>query len=491
MQTFPTTLKRWELLTQWSMAFAITCCLLLNPLMLSAQDCQSYRCAMDKATLALQNKDYPEAFRRMESAIGFPDHDPIALGDFRQELFGAILSDKNNAEAQLRLANGGQYEKILAANRDLVEPLKEVFDSYMDILDYKGAGTFLGKAAGIDSQLGYAGRETFTHAYMQLIYYHTLCGWENKVANQKAHLAQALSLSDELHLYQSKPAAPPAGDTLALLQSLLADYPKLQQLRNLYLPRMIAVDGGTFAMFPEYQVSLSGYEIGETEVTVRQYLLFCEAGGYAKPEPPNWGFHADHPIVNVSWGDAAAYCNWLTRQNNRENKRGDAPLYSIESRVDWNRSLLEERVSDIQSLFHTNSKGFRLPTEAEWQYAAAGGAKGISGPHTYAGSDDLATVGWYAGNSRTRTEPVATKNKNVLGIYDMSGNAQEWCQDWFAASLTGTVFDPQMDQKDLYRVIRGGSWGSDMKLCRVDHRNDNFFPGYLSDTSGFRVARTR
>jgi formylglycine-generating enzyme required for sulfatase activity len=130
--------------------------------------------------------------------------------------------------------------------------------------------------------------------------------------------------------------------------------------------------------------------------------------------------------------------------------------------------------------------GYRLPTEAEWEYAAKGGMR--SNGYTYAGSNDLNTVAWYTGNSGGVTHAVETKAPNELGLYDMAGNIWEWCQDWYGIYRVEAQENPTGASSGASRVGRGGSWDSDDQLCRSTYRN------YDSSDSrdiniGFRLVR--
>ena len=174
----------------------------------------------------------------------------------------------------------------------------------------------------------------------------------------------------------------------------------------------VFVKGGTFQM-GRYSVTVSDYSISKTEVTFEQYDAFCDATGRDKPFSEGWG-RGDRPVINVSWYDAVAYCEWMTIQT---------------------------------------GKTYRLPTEAEWQYAARGGNK--SKGYTYSGSNNLDAVAWYANNSNRKTHPVAQKKPNELGLYDMSGNVYEWCSDKYQKTP----------------VIRGGSWYYVASYCQVTYRN--------------------
>jgi len=129
-------------------------------------------------------------------------------------------------------------------------------------------------------------------------------------------------------------------------------------------------------------------------------------------------------------------------------------------------------------------KNYRLPTEAEWEFAARGGTK--SNKYTYSGSDDLDEVGWYADNAGGKTQTVGRKKANELGIYDMSGNVWEWCKDWYGDYSATAQTNPKGATTGSSRVLRGSSWGNSASYCRVADRGDSG-PAYRIDSFGFRV----
>lgn len=192
-------------------------------------------------------------------------------------------------------------------------------------------------------------------------------------------------------------------------------------------PEVVFVKGGTFSMGsnsgdhnderPVHLVTLSDFYIGKYEVTVAQYRAFVEDLGRRMPKEPEWGWNDRHPIVHVSHEDAEAYCSWLSQK------------------------------------FGGN---WRLPTEAEWEYAARGGAQ--SRGYTYAGGNDQDAVGWYGANAGGQVNAVGKRKANELGIYDMSGNAHELCSDWYGDYSADAQTNPQGPSSGRYRVRRGGAF---------------------------------
>jgi formylglycine-generating enzyme required for sulfatase activity len=155
--------------------------------------------------------------------------------------------------------------------------------------------------------------------------------------------------------------------------------------------------------------------------------------------------------------------------------------------VSWNDC--QEFIRKLNAKIGGRGK-FRLPTDAEWEYAARGGSR--SRGYKYAGGNDIGTVAWYDDNSGDKTHPVGQKQANELGIYDMSGNVWEWCQDWYDSGYYGksSGSDPVNLSKASDRVLRGGSWGRSAGLVRVAYR-DGYTPTSTGSGLGFRLCLAR
>ena len=249
---------------------------------------------------------------------------------------------------------------------------------------------------------------------------------------------------------------------------------------------MILVKNGTFSMGntrgdskgysnekPIHTVNLTyNYWIGKYEVTFDQYDAYCEAMGRSKPSDYGWG-RGQRPVINVSWNEAIEYCNWLS------GKEGYAKAY------DSSGNLLNRNSN--KTTYIKKVKGYRLPTEAEWEYAAQGGqnTKG----YKYSGSDTLSEVGWYKDNAGSKTHEVGKKKANELGIFDMSGNVWEWCYDWYASYTSKTQTNPIGANSGPYRLIRGGGWYYSAHYCRVVIWG-SYYPSFMSSNLGFRIVRT-
>ena len=282
------------------------------------------------------------------------------------------------------------------------------------------------------------------------------------------------------------------------------------------MPEMVLVHGGSFKMGnpysdkmrkgnpdekPVHSVSVSDFYIGKYEISVKQFKEFLADGSYKEfdkygvmkklPGMPDsvwwqghpdckkywsiqvkkwWGWNDNYPMFHVTWYDAIAYCNWLSI------KAGLEKCYYID---------------DNGIHCDITKNGYRLPTEAEWEYAARGGKN--SKNYRYSGSNDYNDVAWIDENTfLTGPRAIGTKKPNELGIYDMSGNVWEWCTDYYSPSYYSK--SPSKNPVNLdptsYRVIRGGSWHYSELLATV-YTRDGPKPGYTNYNYGFRVARTK
>jgi formylglycine-generating enzyme required for sulfatase activity len=221
-----------------------------------------------------------------------------------------------------------------------------------------------------------------------------------------------------------------------------------------YEPEMIFVEGGTFRMGctgeqgsdcdndekPPHAVTVSSFKLSKYEVTQAQWRAVMGNN-------PSYFSGCDNcPVENVSWNDIQAF------------------------------------ISKLNSM---TGKTFRLPTEAEWEYAARGGIK--SRGYKFSGSNDLGSVAWYTDNSGKKTHPIGEKQPNELGFYDMSGNVWEWCADWYGTYPSYEVRNPKGPESGSFRVLRGGSWNHDASNCRIAYRG-NGTPDYRENYFGFRVV---
>jgi formylglycine-generating enzyme required for sulfatase activity len=265
--------------------------------------------------------------------------------------------------------------------------------------------------------------------------------------------------------------------------------------------RFVFVQGGTFkntkSNYHGKDVTVSGFQIGKYEVTQKEWTAVMGSN-------PSKFKGDNFPVEMVSWYDCVEYCN------KRSMQEGLKPYYTIDkNKKDPNNKKDPGSENDLDDMkwtvtLNVGANGYRLPTEAEWEYAAGGGQ--LSKSYTYSGSDDLEKVAWYwknagdknltgfwswpaieANNNRARS--VGGKEANELGLYDMSGNVREWCWDWHG-DLESKGADPKGNSSGSTRVWRGGGWLGGDFCCESTFRG-NFEANGKGPDSGFRVCRSK
>ncbi len=263
----------------------------------------------------------------------------------------------------------------------------------------------------------------------------------------------------------------------------------------------IFVSGGSFLMGssasepareldegPQRRVTVSSFMIGKYEVTVGEFRMFADAtnyitdaeigggayvlsqDGWIKNSNINWknpGFiqTEKHPVTCVSWNDSIAYCNW------RSDKEGLKRAYTVKGK---------------KVTLNPGTDGYRLPTEAEWEFAAKGG--NVSKGFSFSGANEAEKATWIVNNSKNSAQQVGTKTPNELGLHDMSGNVWEWCWDWYARYPSGIQTNPTGSSLGYERVLRGGSWIDEPQYVRPSNRGYNF-PNFSGYDQGFRLVR--
>ncbi|HQL70329.1 MAG TPA: SUMF1/EgtB/PvdO family nonheme iron enzyme, partial [Bacteroidales bacterium] len=228
---------------------------------------------------------------------------------------------------------------------------------------------------------------------------------------------------------------------------------------------MVLIKGGTFTLGSpadeadrgsneaQHQITLNDFFIGKYEVTFEQYDSFCAATGRKKSNDQGWG-RGKRPVINVTWNDAAAYCQWLSEQT---------------------------------------GKNYRLPTEAEWEYCCRSGTLTPFNTGNCLSASQANYDGNYPygscseGEYRQKTLPVGSFSTNAFGLYDMHGNVWEWCSDWYSDYSTDAQTNPKGAESGSYRVCRGGSWLDYARICRSAGRGHNG-QSFSADNLGFRLV---
>jgi formylglycine-generating enzyme required for sulfatase activity len=238
-------------------------------------------------------------------------------------------------------------------------------------------------------------------------------------------------------------------------------------------------------------VTVAGFYIGKYEVTQKEWASVMG-------DNPS-KFKGDNlPVERVSWYDCIEYCN------RRSVKEGLKPYYNIDkaTKDPHNKTAIDDIKWTVT--INTDANGYRLPTEAEWEYAGTGGQ--LSKGYTYCGGDDIGTVAWYWQNAgdkllggywhwptieknNDRTKPVGGKTPNELGLYDMSGNVREWCWDWYG-ELDDNRTPPQESTAETGRVWKGGGWVGGDFCCAPTYRSSYEANGKGPD-QGLRVCRNK
>jgi len=257
---------------------------------------------------------------------------------------------------------------------------------------------------------------------------------------------------------------------------------------------MIYVSGGTFTMgrttgsgysdeLPTHTVTLNSFYIGNYEVTQAEYSQYMQPGySWTSAE----GLGDNYPAYNVSWYAILKYCNL------RSMAEGLIPCYTINGSTNpanWGAVPTDYNDAWDAAICDWNANGYRLPTEAEWEYAARGATNNPD--YLYSGSDDINAVAWYESNSGQTSHPVGTKAPNGIGTYDMSGNVYEWCWDWYGYGYysSSPQNNPTGPASGSYRMVRCGGWIDSAGGCQVARRS-NHVPSCGSYVVGFRLCRS-
>jgi formylglycine-generating enzyme required for sulfatase activity len=251
---------------------------------------------------------------------------------------------------------------------------------------------------------------------------------------------------------------------------------------------MVSITGGTFTMGspstesgsysderPQHSVTLTGFYMGKYQVTQEQYQAVMGTNpSYFSSNPQEGEIQGKRPVENVTWYDAVEFCNKLSAQESLQS------VYTISGRTPASGYPITS--ATVTADFTKN--GYRLPTEAQWEYACRAGT--ITAYNT--GDTISDNTGWYSSNSGSKTHEVGKKPANAFGLYDMHGNVWEWCWDWYGDYSSDTQTNPMGASSGTDRVERGGSWyysaeGLRSAIRRVSNPNNRSY------NLGFRLAR--
>ncbi|MBN1593587.1 MAG: SUMF1/EgtB/PvdO family nonheme iron enzyme [Candidatus Coatesbacteria bacterium] len=250
---------------------------------------------------------------------------------------------------------------------------------------------------------------------------------------------------------------------------------------------MVSIPAGSFLMGspssesgresdegPQRTVNISEIEMSQTEVTQKQWEdIMGWNDSYFSGD--------DRPVEEVTWYDCVYFCNQLSQADGLTN------CYTI-TNIDWSGN----HIDDAYVTCNFEADGYRLPTEAEWEYACRAGT--TTRFNTGDADSDLSAAGWYSSNSSSRTHDVGEKHPNAWGLFDMHGNVWEWCWDWYSSGYYGSQPNPDSDptgpSSGSLRVVRGGSWDLYARHCRSAYRRRDS-PWLRSSYFGFRLCRSQ
>ncbi len=454
--------------------------------------------AQEQTTLANENADL--AHKKTNEAEANAERARLALIEVQHQ--------KDATEEQRQLAETNYHdaqralEAVRKANVLVVDVLLNKAREEIYHLNYDNALGILEKGLGLGVR-----QTELAHSLLELGYFFGETGAYTRAKNVLLRCDQLLTNQSVDHLLNQ--IVPQKGEqnrqfirnaVQKLDPGLFASY------EQRYYPELLPVPGGSFLMgcdtmlepdfrdysnrsvledeLPRFRVDLQDFHLGRTEMTFWQYFIYATSQGIdiinKKRAAFPWGLDGDNPAVNVSWFDAAHYANWLSKRMDKDT----VYLFSNYRKEVWQGGDVEYDMWDVSIRYEAN--GFRLPTEAEFEYAAKGGAKPDG--TLYSGGNEIDSLGWYFQNSNDRSHPVARKTPSKLGLYDLSGNVWEWCNDWIGPYPAEDRQNYAGLESGVKKAQRGGSFDDENFNCNVNARYA-MRPWGFYYWSGFRLAR--
>jgi formylglycine-generating enzyme required for sulfatase activity len=399
-----------------------------------------------------------------------------------------LLASAAELRAQQEQAKAAASKREVAERSvSLVLNILSQADADIYRLDYEAARKKIYSAADLGVE-----KKKVAQAFMELALWDAETGQLDSAKTTALRAARLLGRSDLAALTQKA-----AGRTALRSTLQKMDPAHFAFLEARYFPYLVRIPGGTFMMgsaeddpdndgdeSPPHQVTLTSFGMARTEITFWQFAIFTENNELNIQEfVPDWGIGGGDPVVKVSWYDAANYANWLSSIKNLK------PFYIFESG--------EFAGTD------STANGYRMPSEAQWEYAAGNGSR-----HTKYSWGDEWPSGKKGGNVADETAkkknpdwtifegyedgyvftaPAGSYEANDFGLYDMTGNVWEWCNDWYGDYSEDARVNPAGPLRGSNRVLRGGSWYGEPRDCRVAGR-DYWYPGDRYTTLGFRLV---
>ena len=479
-------------------------------LTIQAQDCNAF--IVEGKKFAAQGK-YTEASNQYISALICDGDNAIKIAPLLRTVQDSINAQKEKLQIVV--------EKNYEVNSKVAQLLLGFTRDSIRFLKYENAWEYLMQAYKIDQQSDKRNAKFVKNIMAELVFFLYHSEKSRHLAERKKHILKVLNNAKEFGMPYI------TGDTTDYLGKLwkdLADDEGETYIEEKYFGKMIKIPAGSFYMGdtlhdfdndttrkqerPIHKVSLDAFEMGETEVTIWQYYLFCEATGFTNLiYPDNIKWDGSYPVSNVSWYDAMMYCKWLNERKGINNP----PILYLGVKGYESDNKVDEKEAYNVNLYKANydtltkkwlGKGYRLPTEAEWEYAARAG--GISRFANGKDSADIREMNYYSASSENKFSrkgqnnssamPVKSYSPNNWGLYEMSGNLWEWCFDGFQEDFYQICKDKNYEWNVVNlkpiesKNLRGGGRSSFDINCRISNRHW-LYVRRKTDYYGFRILR--